>query len=335
MTPPGGLPDSQVGGYFLFSGGTFTTLFSNYNGALGSLNPAAINDSGQIVGGAAFLGPIGTSILSYSGFLESDGTYTGLSFPGAIYSGAEGINDLGQIVGSYVPAGDSPDGINYSYLATPQPDPTLTTVTTANSQIDVGQNATFTATVANNSGDGNLPMGSVQFYVDSTAYGNPVTLAGGTATISDAGLTAGSYFIGAAYIPANIDFGASSSPPVSVDVIATGAVVSPRIVAVTPEKSGNELTGFIVLYNEPLDPGSATDSGLYHVFAGTTKRVKKRKDIVFIEPLAIKKRVESSGDMVTVSLVKPYKGTVKVTVHGFVAALNGPSSFLNYLTFIT
>ena len=58
-------------------------------------------------------------------------------------------------------------------------DPTTTMVTSSVNPSAVGQGVTFTATVTSGAG---TPTGSVQFKVDGTNLGTPVTLAGGTAT---------------------------------------------------------------------------------------------------------------------------------------------------------
>src|SRR5436189_37274 len=79
---------------FLLSGGTYTTiddpLATNGNGA------QAINDRGQIVGSY-------TNATGSHGFLLSGGVYTTLDDPvtGARNTRAFGVNNAGQIVGSY------------------------------------------------------------------------------------------------------------------------------------------------------------------------------------------------------------------------------------------
>jgi probable HAF family extracellular repeat protein len=119
---PGG--SSQYG--FLYSNGTYTTL-----------NHAAvsINDAGQVVvgyysvysngsytslpaigvNGFQYLGinNSGQIVGSYSGggFNYSNGSYTTLNYPSASGTGASGINNLGQIVGFY-----DTGGVNHGFL---------------------------------------------------------------------------------------------------------------------------------------------------------------------------------------------------------------------------
>src|SRR5262249_47554724 len=51
-----------------------------------------------------------------------------------------------------------------------------------------GQTVTFTATVSAKSPGTGTPQGTVQFNIDGMKFGSPVTLSGGTATITDSNL---------------------------------------------------------------------------------------------------------------------------------------------------
>jgi probable HAF family extracellular repeat protein len=53
------------------------------------------------------------------GFLLDDGMYTTLDVPGSTATFAEGINNLGQIVGDYLDG----SGNRHGFLATPVPEP--------------------------------------------------------------------------------------------------------------------------------------------------------------------------------------------------------------------
>ena len=69
--------------------------------------------------------------------------------------------------------------------------PTSTTVTSSVNPSIYGQSVTFTATVANTSGDAATPTGSVQFSVDGAPFGAAVPLSGsGTAITATSGATA-------------------------------------------------------------------------------------------------------------------------------------------------
>ncbi|HLJ91981.1 MAG TPA: PEP-CTERM sorting domain-containing protein [Gemmataceae bacterium] len=118
--------DSANGG-FLMSGGTFTSLpfpgsginnlgqivGGNYllsGGNLTQINggAAGINDFSQIVGGEVS-----------TGFLLTGGQYVTLSVPGSIQTVATGINNAGEIVGSYRDA----NGEFFGFFATPNLSP--------------------------------------------------------------------------------------------------------------------------------------------------------------------------------------------------------------------
>jgi uncharacterized membrane protein len=73
-----------------------------------------VNNLGQIVG------VYGDGITNH-GFLLSNGVFTTLDYPGATDTVALGINDKGQIVGTY-------DGFSYGFLAHPSPEPTSLTL---------------------------------------------------------------------------------------------------------------------------------------------------------------------------------------------------------------
>ena len=74
---------------FLYSSGVMTDLGTLYG------NARAINNSGQIVGGASTSGNPAFHAFSYSGGVMTDLGVSGAT--GATWSEAEGINDLGQI----------------------------------------------------------------------------------------------------------------------------------------------------------------------------------------------------------------------------------------------
>ncbi len=70
---------------------------------------------------------------------------------------------------------------------------------------------TFTATVSNSSGTGTVPVGSVQFELNGTNLGAPVTLsATGTATISSTSLATGTYTVTAVFSSATGEFSTST-----------------------------------------------------------------------------------------------------------------------------
>jgi probable HAF family extracellular repeat protein len=98
---------------FLLSGGQFTTIdppgAANQPGPSFTTNldqAAAINTSGQIVGGYTDAGGV------THGYLLSHGHYTTLDDPDGVFTFATGINDSGQIVGFYFDAA----GVEHGFL---------------------------------------------------------------------------------------------------------------------------------------------------------------------------------------------------------------------------
>jgi uncharacterized membrane protein len=79
-------------------------------GATVTTNAMGINSRGDIVG--AFSNSTGTH-----GYLLSDGQFTTIDYPGAVYTDARGINSRGEIVGSYRMSGEP--AVNFhGYLRT-------------------------------------------------------------------------------------------------------------------------------------------------------------------------------------------------------------------------
>jgi hypothetical protein len=118
-------------------------------------------------------------------------------------------------------------GFANTYVLTQQrrPDATETTVKGDRDLTTYGENATFTATVAQiTPRGGGAPTGTTQFILDGGNVGNPVTLdANGRALWSSSGLQVGQHQIVAQYIPTGWGpFVASTSPQVSHTVIAAG-----------------------------------------------------------------------------------------------------------------
>ena len=76
------------------------------------------------------------------------------------------------------------------------PYPTTTTVTSTANPSRFGQAVTFTATVAS---AGGTPTGTVQFSIDGTNVGGPLTLASGQAAYPITSLSVGSHSVTATY----------------------------------------------------------------------------------------------------------------------------------------
>jgi probable HAF family extracellular repeat protein len=99
---PSGFQTAFVFNPFLPPGGQFTLL-----NLPGSGQATDINDKGQVSGFFA-------TATGDDGFLLSAGKLTTLSFPGATITEALGLNNLGQVVGSYTDAMGNVHGFIYS-----------------------------------------------------------------------------------------------------------------------------------------------------------------------------------------------------------------------------
>jgi hypothetical protein len=117
---------------------------------------------------------------------------------------------------------------------------------------------------------------------------------------------------------------ASTLPPPTVTPIAT----SPQVLGIASVgKSRKGLTSFSLAFNKPLSASSANTPTFYHVFAG----VKEHRKIRFIRALKIRSFDSPAGKAtVTITLVKPYKGAVAVSVQGTIEAADGTTSPIDF-----
>ena len=93
---------------------------------------------------------------------------------------------------------------------------TTTVITPSTASITAGQSATFTAAVS--SSTGTPSDGTVQFFVNGSAYGSAVAVNNGQAQESITEATAGNYSITAQYLGDSTTYAAS---PVSAAVAST------------------------------------------------------------------------------------------------------------------
>lgn len=89
---------------FAVFGGAAVTLATPPNPG-GNTNPNGVNNARQVVGTVSAFTPAPNGqpgTLTGEGFVSSGGTYVTLNAPGAALTDARGINDAGQVVGSYL-----------------------------------------------------------------------------------------------------------------------------------------------------------------------------------------------------------------------------------------
>lgn len=101
---------------FVYSGGTYTTIYPYPLGISDGLITGGINDAGVIAG--HYSG--GDCAAENCGFLYSGGSFTSFTAPSSTVTNPVGINNTGQIVGGF----DSG-----SFLATPAAPPTISSIT--------------------------------------------------------------------------------------------------------------------------------------------------------------------------------------------------------------
>jgi probable HAF family extracellular repeat protein len=97
---------------FLYKGGSFTSFQFNFPGSLYAL-PLGINNSG-LISGTAFYGP-GYQNL---GLIYDGKTFTTIQFPGATDTFVWGVNDIGQVLGTYW----DDDNSEHGFVASPVPE---------------------------------------------------------------------------------------------------------------------------------------------------------------------------------------------------------------------
>ena len=107
---------------------------------------------------------------------------------------------------------------------------TTTTLTSSLNPSVYAQTVMFTATIAPTAGTA-LPTGTVQFSVDGTAVGGPVTLNNGTATYATSTLAVGTHTIAAVYTPDSTSFTTSNG--------TTSQVVNPAATTTSVASSVN------------------------------------------------------------------------------------------------
>ena len=106
---------------------------------------------------------------------------------------------------------------------------TTTTITSSLNPSVYQQSVTFTATIAPTTGTA-VPTGAVQFSVDGTAVGGPVTLSNGTANFPTSTLAVGTHTIAAVYTSDTTSFtGSNGSVSQTVNKIGTTTTVASSV----------------------------------------------------------------------------------------------------------
>jgi hypothetical protein len=213
--------------------------------------------------------------------------------------------------------------------------PTITTLSTAESTVPPGQLVTVTAVVSPAQGGG-TPTGRVQF----TSLGNipvidpislPLMVVGGQAEAMFlvAMLDAGTHTINASY-SGDSEF-APSTAALTVTVTGTSMPTPPgppTVAALGRTHAG--LTSITVGFGVALDPGSATDVARYLVRGAVPDRPAGGG--VFRARLGIKSvGYNAAAETVTITLARPHKGPVQVTVRAGLLAADGAATTSDFV----
>ena len=136
------------------------------------------------------------------------------------------------------------------------PAATTTTVSSSANPSTFGQSVTFTARVTANGG-GATPTGSVQFTIDGSDFGSPVSLSNGSAqSQAITSLTPGTHSIQAVYGPSSSSFGASTG---SLTQTVNGQVPTTLSLTTSPNPStfGSPVTLTATVTSTALTPTGA------------------------------------------------------------------------------
>jgi pectin methylesterase-like acyl-CoA thioesterase len=129
----------------------------------------------------------------------------------------------------------------------------------------LGSSVTFTASVTPSSGSG--PTGVVQFMLGARAFGSPVPLSGGAATLTTSALPSGTDSVTAVY-SGDTNFTGSTSSPVTVIVLI------PSVITLASSPSGPAVSrGTNISFNAAVaggSPASPVPTGTVTFFDGAT-----------------------------------------------------------------
>jgi probable HAF family extracellular repeat protein len=173
---------------FTYDHGSYTTI--DYpNLPMGSSTTAyGINSLGKVVGGYCLKTPIcpaGIALPPTHGFLDDNGVFTALDYPGAVVTGASAINDAGAIVGTYDINLTGPHSFLYQngvYTNIDYPNANFTAATAINNQ---GVVAGFYTTTSG------IEYGFEYQNGKFTSIGVPGATATGMTGLSDSGVIVG------------------------------------------------------------------------------------------------------------------------------------------------
>jgi hypothetical protein len=229
-----------------------------------------VNNAGAITYGSATSAPEGTSIAVKATLVDENGVAipNGATVSFALTGGTTvTATTAGGVAQTTLPIAGPPRSTNlavsyaggYFTAATQNVTfnvtqvPTTTTLSPTTST-DFGQTASFTASVASQDPGEPAPTGTIQFTADGNNIGSPVTISGGSASITDNALAAGNHSIGAIYSGDSNFFGSSATS--QTQVVAPAPTSTAVVTTVTPSAFGQSVQYTATV--TATSPGGAT-----------------------------------------------------------------------------
>jgi hypothetical protein len=109
--------------------------------------------------------------------------------------------------------------------------------------------------------------------------------------------------------------------------LSTATPAPPQVAGSAGVSQSKKGTSYNVAFDQPLSADSVSNAGLYRVFEGVTKVVKRHKETVYTKVLKIKSvAYNPASNRVTIMLSKRYKGTGEVTIAPGLVGADGTTS---------
>jgi len=235
----------------LLAAAPFATGSANYLLAVGDWNGDGVMDLA--------VPDISVSKVSVAlGSISATATLGGVSVPGG------GVHN---IVASYAGDTNSDPSVSAPISLAGTPFATTTELNAAPMSGPVGQTFVLTANISPASSSGYFAGGTVTFYDGGTGIGVPVSVAGGSASISSNAFTAGMHSITATY-SGDIDFTGSTTPAGTVIAVAsaqsiTFPAINPVSYGVAPfPLNATASSGLAVTFSVISGPGAVSGTTL-------------------------------------------------------------------------
>jgi uncharacterized repeat protein (TIGR03803 family) len=185
-----------------------------------------------------------------------------------VKAGSATLTGLQLAVGTHsitaVYSGDITDGPGTSpvFLETISPATTTTSVSASANPASFGQAVTFTATVSTVAPGSGTPTGTVQFVIDKTNFGAPVTLADGVAvSMSINSLALGSHTVSAVFVNADGNFDGETGTLAGGLSVVTPLTIT-TLTAPTPDPRNTAVDSVDITFSTTVNVASFTSKAL-------------------------------------------------------------------------